>query len=207
MSLFKQILTAVPSAPSSPVTPVYEWREKTEAARRERRPRELVERAGWPERAVTAASSADEAKPCIRAAVGWDPGGGCLLVLSSQPGAGKTVAAAWWAIRQPKLVEFVTAAEFVRASGFDGGRDRWLGAEALVLDDLGAEYQDAKGASSAALDDLVNEFYSHCRPLVITTNLDAGEFKARCGERIADRVRECRGWRAIANAPSLRGAR
>jgi DNA replication protein DnaC len=208
MSLIKHLLTPLPEADAAPLEERYEWRARAEADRRARRPRLLTERMGWPIRAVFEASSADETKPCIRAVAEWQRSAShCLLVLSGQRGAGKTVAAAWWALRQSCAVEFVTAERFVTTSSFDGARDRWTEADALVLDDLGVEYQDAKGASASALDALVNEYYSRGRPLVVTTNLGRDEFKARVGERIADRIRECNGWRSLANAPSLRGGR
>jgi DNA replication protein DnaC len=217
MSLIKQLM-AIPDEPSDDgeasslvawsATPIYEWRTRAEAERKTRRPHLLSDRMGWPKRAVLGALTADETKPCIRAVAEWQRSEShCLLVLSGQKGAGKTVAAAWWALRQTGAVEFVTAEKFVTSSSFDGARDRWVNAAALVLDDLGVEYQDVKGASASALDALVNEFYSHGRPLVMTTNLGRDEFKARVGERIADRIRECSGWREFANAPSLRGGR
>lgn len=206
MDLFKKLLTASPEIEPAPLQERYEWRQRAEAERRARRPRLLVERLGWPARPVSEAVGADITKPCIREVAEWQcTASHCLLVLSGERGAGKTVAAAWWALRQTGAVEFVTAHEFVTASSFEGERDRWIAADALVLDDLGVEYQDAKGASASALDALVNEFYSHGRPLVMTTNLGRDEFKARVGERIADRIRECDGWRELANAPSLRG--
>lgn len=208
MSLIKQLLTIAPEVAATPLQERYDWRERAEAERRARRPRLLTERLGWPSRAVSAAAEADEGKPCIRAVAEWQRSEShCLLVLSGERGAGKTVAAAWWALRQSGAVEFVTAEKFVTSSAYDGERSRWISADALVLDDLGVEYQDVKGAAASALDALVNEFYSHGRPLVITTNLGRAEFKTRVGERIADRIRECNGWREFANAPSLRSGR
>lgn len=208
MSLIKQLLTIAPEVAAAPMQERYEWRARADAERKARRPKLLTERMGWPIRAVSAAQEADETKPCIRAVAEWQRSEShCLLVLSGQKGAGKTVAAAWWALRQTGAVEFVTAEKFVTSSSFDGTRDRWVNAEALVLDDLGVEYQDVKGAASSALDALVNEFYSHGRPLIMTTNLGRAEFKTRVGERIADRIRECSGWREFANAPSLRSGR
>lgn len=198
----------MPALATTAARPVHDRLEALRAERRARRPAELVRACGWPQRAISEAERADESKPCIQAVRDWRPEpSACILVLSGGRGAGKTVAVAWWALRQTVPVEFVTAESYVTASAYDGARDRWRNAAALVLDDLGVEYQDAKGASASAMDALVDEFYSHQRPLLITTNLDAPAFKSRVGERIADRVRECQGWRAFTNAPSLRGGR
>ena len=206
MKALESILLTEPVVASA--RPVHDRLEALRAERRARRPADLVRLCGWPQRAISEAERADATKPCIQAVQSWDADpGACILVLSGGRGAGKTVAAAWWAIRRTVPVEFVTAESYVTASAYDGARDRWRNASALVLDDLGVEYQDAKGASASAMDALVDEFYSRQRPLLITTNLDAASFKARVGERIADRVRECQGWRAFTNAPSLRGAR
>lgn len=208
MDLIKKLLTAAPEPEPAPLQERYEWRRQAEIERRARRPRLLIDRLGWPARAVSEAQGADETKPAIRAVAEWQrTESHCLLVLSGKRGVGKTVAAAWWALQQPGAVEFVTAQEFVTASSFDGERDRWITADALVLDDIGVEYQDVKGAASSAIDALVNEFYSQGRPLIMTTNLGRAEFKARVGERIADRIRECKGWREFANEPSLRGGK
>lgn len=190
------------------VTSLTERLERARAERQARRPGELERLCGWPVRALHAARSADESAPCIRAVASWaTAGGSCILVLSGGPGVGKTAAAAWWALHRPGPVQFVTAERYVTSSSYDGSRDAWLHAEALVLDDIGVEYRDAKGNAASALDALVDEFYSCQRPLVITTNLDKDAFKGRVGPRIVDRVRECGGWRSFANAQSFRGAR
>ena len=63
-----------------------------------------------------------------------------------------------------------------------------------MLDDLGAEYVDAKGSFLVDLDELIDTYYGDERPLVITTNLTKDDFKARYGARIERRVRECGKW-------------
>ena len=205
MNIVEKLIGSMePVQEASPVEERHAWRKRAEEDRRARRPRLLLDRMGWPERAVHVASSADDSKPCVRAVASFSPGG--MLVLSGGAGVGKTVAAAWWALRQVGVVEFVTAERFVTASAF-GERDRWIHAPALVLDDLGVEYQDVKGAAASAIDGLINEFYANRRTLIVTTNLEVAEFKARVGRRVEDRVRECDAWREFANAPSLRSGR
>ncbi len=85
-------------------------------------------------------------------------------------------------------------------------RELWQDANALVLDDLGAEYLDAKGSFLVDLEALVDEYYGSQRPLVITTNLTAAGFKARYGARVVDRFREVGTWFSMDGA-SLRGKR
>ena len=205
MSLLSKLLVPAAAAEPAPVTPIYAWREAADRRRIERRPIELVEKAGWPAHAMGEARRADPAKPCIVAVAEllaedapW------LVVLSGPVGCGKTVAAAWLAARKMPIVEFVTTSDYVQASRYDGARHRWKHADALVLDEMGIEYLDEKGAALADLTELVNEFYSRRRLLLMTTNLDGAAFKARYGARIEDRIREVGGWRSFKNAPSLR---
>jgi DNA replication protein DnaC len=123
-----------------------------------------------------------------------------LSVLGGRRGTGKTTAAAWWLVqrREPSRYLRTGPARFVDASAlsrwprFDDERMRELErASALVIDDLGIEYDDKGGAFRSFLDGLVNARYAAQLPTLITTNLPASEFKARYGERVADRIREC----------------
>jgi hypothetical protein len=136
-----------------------------------------------------------------------------LLVLSGLRGCGKTTAASWWLLQRREPSKYVRTGppRFVDASALS----RWPRyeeakmvelerASALVIDDLGVEYDDKNGAFRSFLDGLVNSRYAACLPTVITTNLRATEFKARYGERIADRVREAGRYVELAD-PSMRG--
>lgn len=127
-----------------------------------------------------------------------------ILVLSGPKGCGKTVAATWWAAQRSDRVRFLRASTFASSSRYDDrtARNEWLSGP-LVLDDLGAEFADAKGSFLADLDELVDAFYSDLRPLVITTNSGPEDFRQRYGERIADRLRECGRWISL-NGKSLR---
>lgn len=127
-----------------------------------------------------------------------------IVCLSGNPGNGKTVAAASWLFqRQTGL--FVTAAQLARWERYDSTQmAKLLGAPSLVVDDLGTEYQDAKGNFMAIFDELLSHRYDHNLPLVLTTNLDAEAFSVRYGARVVDRLREVGDFKSIA-APSMRG--
>lgn len=158
----------------------------------------------WPVRAIEAAIEADTTKAAVMRIAAWDPEVENVLVLSGPAGCGKTVAAAWWGWTSKYSPRFLRSTSFAAASRYDSEkRDQWLGARALVLDDLGAEYADSKGNYLVDLDELVDVFYGDKKPLLITTNASAEEFKSRYGQRIADRVRECGTFASIAGG-SLR---
>ena len=152
---------------------------------------------GWPERALRIAEYADRDRPAVCALERWKPDASAI-VLSGSKGTGKTVAAAWWAIGARRSCRFVEAAEMVRIGRFNAERwDQWLNAPALCIDDLGAEYADAKDSFLADLDHLINRFYSSMRELIITTNCDAPAFAKRYGQRIASRLIECATWEFV----------
>lgn len=123
-----------------------------------------------------------------------------IVVIAGGVGCGKTTAAAWWlasraAPRPPAFVQagparFVDAPTMATTSRFGDRRGELYAASALVLDDLGAEYMDAKGYFHSELDALVNRRYDDLLPLAITTNLPAAEFLERYGQRVRERIRE-----------------
>lgn len=145
-----------------------------------------------------------------------------LLILSGQTGCGKTVAASSW-LRSwvsddrnwtggdgfvPRLRGraplFLTSAHLARWARYDDtAMTCLLRASRLVLDDLGGEYVDEKGAFLSLLDELVNERYANRLPMLITTNLGPVDFRARYGERFADRIREAGRFAALTD-PSMR---
>ncbi len=138
-----------------------------------------------------------------------------IVVLSGTRGSGKTTAAAWWSVqRQPQhrylptqQPFFVDASRLARWPRYDEGKmQRLESALALVIDDLGVEYDDKQGNFRSMFDALVNARYASMLPTVITTNLNAEEFKARYGERVADRIREVGRFVSIPDE-SLRGGR
>lgn len=122
-----------------------------------------------------------------------------VLVLSGAPWSGKTTAAGVWlaasrrADRGARASDpiFARASKLSTASRYDEEQvARWETAARMVLDDLGAEYADAKGSWASALDSLIDARYAAELPLVITTNLSIDDFKTRYGERIVRRIRE-----------------
>ncbi len=122
-----------------------------------------------------------------------------ITVLSGARGIGKTTAAAWWLVQERGQVpyvptsrsRFVDAALLARWDRYDKPEMRLLNrARSLVIDDLGIEYNDRKGAFGSLLDEVINARYAAELPTLITTNIPAEKFKKRYGERIADRIRE-----------------
>lgn len=159
---------------------------------------EMVEQDGWPRRAVEAALEADLDKGAIVKLRELQFGDRNIIVISGAPGCGKTVGVAWWALQQRRATKFVRASTFAAASRYDREeRMVWLKAYALVLDDAGAEYSDAKGSLMVDLDELIDVFYGDRRPLMITTNCNVSDFKKRYGDRITDRLRECGRWVSV----------
>lgn len=170
-------------------------------------------------RAARAKAIADSGIPVVFAEIlanGIDPTqakteadatGTGIVVLSGAPGCGKTVAACSW-VREPLMRDdafggagvpslriasplFVTSARLSRWDRYDVREmDRLLRAPRLVIDDVGAEFSDAKGNFNAIIDELIADRAANRRPMILTTNLDGAAFKARYGERIADRIRE-----------------
>jgi hypothetical protein len=133
-----------------------------------------------------------------------------LIILSGNPGCGKTTAATDWIIGGKDGTPapgslFVKAAALARWDCYDTEEmDRLLLAPKLVIDDLGAEYMDAKGRFLSVLTEVVDVRYDAGRPTVITTWLNAEDFKLRYRERIVDRMREV-GLFMVLDGVSMRG--
>jgi len=164
------------------------------------------------ERVMSGALEDTEALRVVRSA---HEAGAKLTALSGPPGIGKTTAACWWLVHarpvatlvrvRPAL--FVRAGQFARWARFDEERMRDLErARALVLDDLGVEFDDTKGAVRSLLDEVVDARYAASLPTLLTTNLSGPAFKERYHERIADRVRGAGGFIAL-RGESMRARR
>lgn len=135
---------------------------------------------------------------------------GTTTVLSGGPGCGKTVAAASWLFTAARdsgvRGMWVTGARIARWERYSNREmDKLLLPPRLVVDDLGGEFLDDRGSFMALLEELVNERYACERPTVLTTNLNAAAFKARYGERVADRIRDDGKFVVIASG-SMRSA-
>jgi DNA replication protein DnaC len=152
---------------------------------------------GWPVLAIEAALTADTARSAIAAMEVWDVRSKNIAVIAGAAGCGKTTAAAWWSLHRSGGIvpRFTRASAFARGSRFGEERAELLKSRALVLDDLGSE--DKRDGLLTDLDELVDTFYGNKRPFVITTNCTAGEFKARYGVRILDRLRQRGTWLAV----------
>lgn len=180
------------------------WRTKIDdhnsalrAAHRQQKKRRHAFLARCPRHADVVLSPNFEETDAIRKLRSWhDDPKRCVAVLAGPVGTGKTTAAAWWAwhsAQDKALPQWVSAASYARSDRYGGERDKVF-TEPLVLDDLGVEFQDRSGSFRTDFDELVDNFYSKNRSLVITTNLDATAFEARYGARVLDRIREAGVW-------------
>lgn len=197
-------------------------RESREREEREKAERERNERLMWMSEEVcvpakdidliTADGGMVETK-ALRAVREGLREGHRIIVLSGTRGSGKTTAAAWYAVQNQPRHEylrtqwqyFIDANQLSRYPRYDEQKmHRLERALALVIDDLGVEYDDKQGNFRSLFDALVNARYAAMLPTVITTNLSAEQFKERYGERVADRIREVGRFVSIADE-SLRG--
>jgi len=124
-----------------------------------------------------------------------------FLVMSGGVGCGKTGASSLWAVNQGAV--FITAKAFGSMSPYSDDARAVVLAKRLVLDDLGAEYADAKGFFLANLDALIDHRYAQRLGTIITTNLGSQAFKAY-GDRVLDRLRESGSFKQVFGK-SLRG--
>jgi hypothetical protein len=153
---------------------------------------------GAPVRALRCARGELHVSAALSAAQEELSAGSVLVALSGAPGLGKTVAALWWLLRaRPARANVSRAARFVSAPALarvrrysDDQMSDLLRARALVIDDLGVEFDDEKGAFRSLLDEVTNARYAAEFPTLITTNLPSKRFVARYGERLVDRIRE-----------------
>jgi DNA replication protein DnaC len=156
----------------------------------------------FPVRAIEAALKATNTEALERLN-GHDFHSQNIVVLAGGVGCGKTVAATRWMIGRPGA-RFLRASTFAATSRYDQtARNAVYGGGALVLDDLGAEFNDTKGSFLIDLEELVDTFYGDRKPMIITTNLLGNAFVERYGQRVTSRLRECGAFIAI-NSPDLR---
>lgn len=133
------------------------------------------------------------------------------IVLSASYGVGKSTAAGWWlsqvcASLQPApglFRRWWPASEVAALDMYGEDYKRLCECQALVIDDVGAEYSDAKGAFASKFDRLIDARYREYRRTIITTNLDAKAFVERYDRRIFDRLRDGGKWVSW-SGPSMR---
>lgn len=112
-----------------------------------------------------------------------------IVVLSGEPGRGKSVAAMAWLLLGHG--RWISAGALARGYAYDQTAfDSLAKAPRLVIDDLGTEYQDQKARYQATLSELLETRFANERPTLITTNLGPDDFKARYGDRLSSRIRE-----------------
>lgn len=137
----------------------------------------------------------------------WHKDGNRICVLSGPVGVGKTVAAVRWLMNHGRVYPcFVRAGDFEARGRYSHvWRDAWQSATGMVLDDMGAEYQDAKGNLLADLDTLIDTYAVGGGRLIITTNLpwdsddpEAVTFQSRYEERISSRIVGSAAWVNVA---------
>jgi DNA replication protein DnaC len=165
--------------------------------------REKMEKAGCPERAIRAALEPETTK-ALEAVQSIDPEAGEILVIGGRRGLGKTVALAWLCGHHMDPL-YIRATDLMRAGLYDERiSGPWATWKTLAVDDLGVEFADASGVVGSIVDDLIDRRYGALRTTVLATNLRAAEFRARYGERVADRIRECGRYLEI-DGESMRG--
>lgn len=161
---------------------------------------------GWPKLAMEHALEPVETE-ALEAVRSWSPSTRNMLVLVGDRGSGKTVAATWRALRDPRpsFYSFAHAGEVARLGRYSREWATVMNAPALCLDDVGSEYLDKHGSFASDFEELLNKFYSMKRPLVITVNITAKEFGTRYGGRVVDRLVEAGRWVTIRDSSMRRG--
>lgn len=126
-----------------------------------------------------------------------------LLTLAGPVGVGKTVAAGHWLAqlnaeiprdRTAARVGWITSPQLAVTDIYGEDFGKLQRARTLVIDDLGAEFAGRSGAFFSKIDALINERYSHERLTLITTNLNAADFKERMPDRVVSRMRDGGMW-------------
>jgi hypothetical protein len=152
-----------------------------------------------PERIVEILAQGTDKTDAIQAVDAWANAKPWCLILSGDKGTGKSVAAAYWLWRfqAAKMQSSQTAKpswfrvnDLMLMGNYNTDlRELWYSSR-LVLDDVGNEFQDAKGSLAAMLYGIVDHRHGDMLKTIITTNLTLDEMKKRYDPRIMDRLRE-----------------
>ncbi len=159
---------------------------------------------GFPELFVTAALGDLEDTTAMKAARTFKYMPKRMIAFGGGVGCGKTTAATYIALKgEDPRPGFVRVSELERRGRYDRDFDDWLSSKtSLVVDDLGSEYMDGKGAFRSLMDHVVDMFYADRRTLVMTTNLrprktvdtDEDQLYERYGERVWSRLNQSGLW-------------
>lgn len=130
------------------------------------------------------------------------------VMLTGGAGCGKTHLACAAVLDGPSGSLFVNVSEMLDdiRRGYDGHGDGLytmaLSAPRLVLDDMGSEA--VTDWVRDRLYTLINHRWDRCRPLIVTTNVPAGQLAERIGQGVASRLAGCCAHRIIVKGPDSR---
>jgi DNA replication protein DnaC len=177
----------------------------------ERRRRYFTETVGVPEVHLRLLrdrpDDVDHDKPAFREAAAWlsEMDAKPWLLLAGPPGLGKSLSAAWLALKlsredpeaswdprvpRPRGARIVPAIEVAALAPWDRELSRLAEtSSALILDDVGNGFTDERGHGRMKLESVASPRYDALRPLVVTTNLRFSDFEA-AHPRVADRFFE-----------------
>jgi DNA replication protein DnaC len=141
----------------------------------------------------------------IRQVEAWLNSSSVFLTFAGGVGVGKSVGAAYWLAIAARGIEPASgfqqrwwkAVDIARMGMYDAKLDAMANCQTLVIDDVGIEYADSKGAFLTTFGDLIDKRYEHQRRTLLTTNLTGANFKERYGERIYDRLCQVGVWAPI----------
>lgn len=165
-----------------------------------------LEREEFPPKQMRELAAVDRAREHLPKAIAYVAGQLPVFALFGVTGQGKTLAAVWAArellTRMPldsmatgqstTPALFEPATKLSRLGSYNAADREWferlLRVRVLVLDDLGVEMLGS--ATAPHIDELIDTRINFCRRTIFTTNLTTTAFKARYGDRIADRLRQ-----------------
>jgi DNA replication protein DnaC len=152
--------------------------------------RERLRMAGIPRGVLGTLMNGFQATEATQAVDAWLGTSERLLLLSGDLGTGKSVAAGY-AIKRSSG-RWMHASEIAKAARFEHeDRMRELQrARLLVIDDVGAEFNDASGWGKAQLTTLLLTRYEDALRTILTTNLNPAAWKQYADPRIIDRLAE-----------------
>ena len=119
------------------------------------------------------------------------------LILAGNTGVGKSVAATWWLSQVAAGVEpndmaprrWWSMSDLQRVSNYSDELDPLWTLPAIVLDDLGTEFNDRPGNFASLLYGIVEKRSGSFLRTIVTGNLNEAQFRARYDQRVYDRIR------------------